>query len=48
MSSSTQSASSVANAARLGLDRPALHQHLDAAIDAADASYASPSRGLAP
>ena len=41
-------ADAAASAARLGLERAALHQHLDAAIDAADATHASPSRGLAP
>jgi GntR family transcriptional regulator len=38
----------VGSAARLGLDRAALHQQLDVAIDAAEATHAHPARGHTP
>ena len=41
-------ADAVTSAARLGLDRAALQQQLDAAIDAAEATHANPSRGPTP
>ncbi len=38
----------VASAARLGMERTALHQQLDAAIDASDVAHAPPDRGPTP
>jgi GntR family transcriptional regulator len=36
------------SAARLGMERPALHQQLDAVIDASDIAHTSPDRGHTP